>query len=89
MILVTSGEEIVKLFLGKFRFHTPTQPTPHPLSFHCAKIGVIFLIILGCFLNKLITKRVSGKFFFPRELCQTTEVVGSFYVAKISKVVPQ
>ena len=58
MILVTSGEERVNLFLGMFCFHTPT---PHPSTL---LIGLIFLIILGCFLNKLVTKRASGKFFF-------------------------
>ena len=57
MILVTYGEEIVNSFLGMFRFHTPT---PHP-SFRCAKIGVIFFIILGCFLNELVTRGASGK----------------------------
>ena len=62
MILVTYGEEIVNSFLGMFRFHTPT---PHP-SFRCAKIGVIFFIILGCFLNELVTRGASGKFFFQR-----------------------
>ena len=79
MILVTSGEEIVNLFLYMFCFHTPTPPPPPTL--HCAKIGVIFLIILGCFLNKLITKGGSGKFFFPRELLQKTEVVGIVFGA--------
>ena len=82
MILVTSGEEIVHLFLGMFRFHTPTHPPPRP-SFRCGKIGVIFLIILGCFLNMLITKRASGKFLFCRELCQKTEVVGIVYVVPL------
>ena len=81
MILVTYGEEIVNSFLGMFRFHTPTPPPPP--SFRCAKIGVIFLIILGCFLNVLITKRASGKFLFCRELCQKTEVVGIVYVVPL------
>ena len=76
MILVTYGEEIVNSFLGMFRFHTPT---PHP-SFRCAKIGVIFFIILGCFLNELVTKGASGK-FFSRELRKKTEVVGIVFLA--------
>ena len=44
----------------------PFSYTNPPPSFRCAKIGVIFFIILGCSLNELVTKGASGKFFFQR-----------------------